>query len=553
MPKGTVPDRSAAEEAKKLFLADKEDTDSDLNRRVSGVPCVGGGGGYQLAGYRRLEMFYRGDQWNAPEPPGASQRTDNYCAMVVDTMGSLPFDDDPDVSCPTDDPSDALLEARAEAREALLARVYQDNRSSVEFDELAKCCSLFGDGFIKGPYLVDDPLGGRRIGFHHIEDPSTVRPVWKDGRFKEISSFLEEFGLSVREAEERYSKAANEHGLDIRKFAAMAEPSTGIRSTDPTRQPMVKLFERWDGKTRSVHLPGGQTLDHEVHNWNFVPLDHVKNTYIPRWPFGKSDLEDVLDPQLSHNRAMNDLHNFLRWISTVNLWGKNIDGLEMIVAGLSRVYSLPDDGEIHAFEKPGDPYIASTFVAQRKSSLVELSGLNDAMMSSSQLSVASGRALAVAFQGTLRRLNPRMKRFEQTLESLNAKILRLAEKNIPSAKEIIDGDYRTRVKLHSTLTRNVVDTINKLQTGIISLDTAQKECGVARPKMEQKVMKNNLADPVLGPQIARQPGFLAQLQEFENGPGEGPMPGPGRQFSSPEGRPNAVNQQASGAAPTPSR
>ena len=99
--------------------------------------------------------------------------------------------------------------------------------------------------------------------------------------------------------------------------------------------------------------------------------------------------------------------------------------------------------------------------------------------------------------------------------------------------------------------RNIVDTINKLQSGIISLDTAQKESGVAQPKMEQRMMRKNLGDPVLGPQIARQPSLLPRLQEGQNQPGEAPLPAPGNRVSSAAGAPAANNQNASGAAPTP--
>ena len=172
-------------------------------------------------------------------------------------------------------------------------------------------------------------------------------------------------------------------------------------------------------------------------------------------------------------------------------------------------------------------------------------------MSSSQLSVASGRALAVAFQGTIRKLNPKLKRYARALQSLNEKILRLYEIYYPETKNIIGGDYRNKVFLPATILRNIVDTINKFQSGLISLDTAQREVGVNQPKLEQKLMKKALEDPILGPQVARQPALLPQLTEGENQPGEQPMPGPGQKFASPGGAVAANNQQASGAAPVP--
>jgi len=225
--------------------------------------------------------------------------------------------------------------------------------------------------------------------------------------------------------------------------------------------------------------------------------------------------------------------------------------MQALVAGLSRIYSLPEDGELHTFEKTGDPYITNTYVQQRRSAIVEISGVSEALMSSSQISNASGRALAMAFQGTIRKLNPRGKRFRVALQNLNANILKLIEIYYPETKVFIEGDYRNEVHLPTTLLRNIVDTINKFQSGLISQDTAMREAGVAQPNLEKKLMKKDLMDPVLGPQVARQPALLPRLSEGDN-QGGGPMPAPGNApGASQEGAVAAGNQQASGAAPTP--
>src|SRR3990167_4762312 len=101
--------------------------------------------------------------------------------------------------------------------------------------------------------------------------------------------------------------------------------------------------------------------------------------------------------------------------------------MQALVAGLSRIYSLPDEGELHTFEKPGDPYITNTYVQQRRAAIIDISGISESMLSSSQVSVASGRALALAFQGVIRKLNPRMKRYAAALQSMNRNILKLYE------------------------------------------------------------------------------------------------------------------------------
>lgn len=542
----------------KDFTANKDDTKRDLSMRINGVAARMGSGGYQFAGYTMLERFYRGDQWDHNEPPGASQRTDNYCSVIVDNISSLVFDDAPEINCPTDDPTDDLLELKAEMKERILRKVWDDNDFEVEFDAWSKNTSLYGDGFFKGPWMekVDevgrlvspDKPGKWKIRFSHIENPGSIRPIFSDDQYKKLLGFIQSNRISVTKANILYGKLAKDKGITIEP----SQQSTAESRLDAsTTVPLVNIDEYWTDEYMALFV-NDKLLDYYFHNWGFVPLLHVKNIYVPNHPYGKSDIEDALDPQLFHNRTNNDLANLLKWISSVNLWGKNLEGMQALVAGLSRIYSLPEDGEIHAFEKTGDPYVTNTFVAQRRTAIIEISGISEALLSSSQVSNASGRALALAFQGTIRKLNPRLKRFRSAMQEMNRNILRLIELYYPETKTVIEGDYRNNVYLPSTLLRNIVDTINKFQSGLISQDTAMREAGVSQPKLEQKLMRKGLQDPVLGPQIARQPSLLPRLSEGQNQSGEMPMPAPGNApGASQAGAVMANNQQSSGAAPTP--
>lgn len=534
-------------ELTKQFTEAVSDTKQDLLLRVSGVPARAGSSGYQFVGYTKLEEFYRGDQWTYDKTAGASQKTDNYCAVIVDNISSLIFDDEPEVNCPTADPTDDLEEIKAEARENLIQRVWDDNDARVEFDEWAKVTSLYGDGFLKGPFMEKDEDGKWKIRFSHVENPGSIRLLYADAGFKKLLGFVDENRISLLKATMLYKDKAEARGIKLQ--SEISKPTEGRRGED-TQIPMVNIREFWTDSVFAVFI-NEKLLDYDVHNWGFVPLEYIKNIHSPNHPYGKSDLEDIIDPQLSHNETNNDLANLLKWISTVNLWGKNLEGMQALVAGLSRIYSLPEDGEIHTFEKPGDPYITNTYVQQRRSAIVDIAGISESMLSSSQVSASSGRALALAFQGTIRKLRPRMARFETSLQHLNRNILKLYEIYFPQTKVVIEGNYRNKVFLPATILRNIVDTLNKLSGGLISLDTAMKEAGVKQVRLEQRLMKKNLSDPIIGPQIARQPALLPRLQEGQNQPGEQPIPGPGQRFSSPEGAVAASAQQASGAAPSP--
>lgn len=551
LTKGTLTDKERKAFELKLageFLSHKEEGRRDLTGRINGIAARAGGSGFQFAGYTTLERMYRGDQWSKDEPAGASQRTDNYCAVIVDSLSGIPFDSDPEVNCPTDDPTDDLLEVKAELKEKLLWKAWKDNDYEVVFDSWAKVGSLYGDGFLIGPWAEQDKKKVWKIKFRHVENPAAITPIYADTSFTEIIGFIEHARISVAKANQMYGAIAKAKNITL-------EPSmkaTNQQSADmETNVPMIDVDRYWTDEYMAIFL-GDKLLDYYFHNYGFVPLEHVKNIHSPNYPYGKSDLEDVLDPQLMHNRVNNDLANLLKWVSSINMWGKNIEGMQALVAGLSRIYSLPEDGELHAFEKTGDPYIANTFQQQRRGAIIDISGVSEQLLSGSQVANASGRALALAFQGTIRKLNPRIKRFRIALQRLNRNILKLYEIYYPETKQIIEGDYRNEVFMPATLLRNIVDTINKLQSGIISQDTAMREAGVAQPNLEKKLMKKDLSDPLLGPQIARQPALLPRLSEGQNQPGEQPMPAPGNQpGASQAGAVAAGNQQAAGAAPVP--
>jgi hypothetical protein len=318
---------------------------------------------------------------------------------------------------------------------------------------------------------------------------------------------------------------------------------------------MINRSEFWTDKIMAIFIED-ELIDYYWHDWGFVPLEYIKNTYVPNHPYGKSDIEDAIDPQLFYTRVNNDLANALKFLSTINLKGKNLDGMEVLVHGLSKIFNMPDDGELDPIARAGDPYAASNFVSGRRQAILDVTGTSESLMSSIQSGQVSGRSMSMALQSVIRKISPRIKRYQKALRSLNTNIFKLLEIYFPETKEIIMGDYTNEVSIISTLLRNIIDELNKLQSGVQSLTTTQKNLGIPQPKIEQKRMKQDLADPILGPQTARQPGLL-QIQnpesampptEGEGGAGLPPSPNQAGASASAGGAIAGANQRAAGGA-----
>lgn len=555
------------EELKAEYIAHKGETEKDLEFRLNGISAARGSSGKQFVGYETLGQFYRGDQWDHDEPPGASQRTDNYCASIVDNFASLLFDAPVEINCPSQDETDDMLELMAEFKEKMLKKIYDDNNADdIVFPELSKTGSLYGDTFIKGPMLEKNGSNSKKdweIVFFNVENPANIRPIFEDENYKKLYGFIDTTAISPMKAARIYKTQMDGRGINIQDLIKKhtAKGRIGMRSnpnitSQQTYQTMIFKAEYWTKDVMAIFLED-ELIDYWWHNWGFVPLEYIKNTYVPNHPYGKSDIEDVIDPQLFHTRVNNDLANALKFLSTINLKGKNLDGMEVLVHGLSKIFNMPEDGELDPIQRAGDPYASANFVDGRRRAILDVSGVSEALMSTVQNQNPSGRAMSMALQSVIRKLNPKIKRFQKALRSLNKNIFVLLERYYPETKDIIAGDYNSEVNIISTLLRNIIDELNKLQSGVQSLTTTQKNLGIPQPKIEQKRMKQDLMDPILGPQTARQPGLLAPPPESVSQPtpgsnGGGLPPAPGNQpMVGQAGAVAAGNQQTGAAAAVP--
>lgn len=563
----TSKERQAYEaELVKEYTVARQETTEDLTYRIGGIKATRGSSGYQFVGYRTLEQFYRGDQWDHDEPPGASQRTENYCAVIVDNFSSLLFDAPVEIHCAAIDETDELLEIKSEMKEKLLQKVYDDNDADEEvFPNASKTGSLFGDSFILGPFLEKNESKDKKdwkIVFFNAENPANIRVLFSDKNYTKVEAFIDTTEISPNKMVELYGDLLESRGIDVAKLIAKAakrtstQLSTGVQST---AQKMIQINRYWTKNDMSLFIED-QFLTFWHHGWDFVPIQKIKNIYVPNHPYGKSDIEDVIDPQLAHTQTKNDLANALKFLSTINLKGKNLDGIEVLVHGLSKIFNLPDEGELDPIQRSGDPYASKSNVDDNRRAILDVSGVSEALLATVGSGAVSGRALSVALQSVIRKLSPRIKAYQKALRNLNENILKLYEIYFPETKEIIMGDYTSKVSIISTLLRNIIDELNKMQAGVQSLTTTQTNLGIPQPKIEQKRIKQDLADPVLGPQVARQPGLLQPQMANpegqtatpgENGSGLPSQPNQAGTNVSPEGAVAAANQRAGGAARTP--
>jgi hypothetical protein len=192
-------------------------------------------------------------------------------------------------------------------------------------------------------------------------------------------------------------------------------------------------------------------------------------------------------------------------------WGKNLDNLTEVRSGQIVIYQVGDDGDIQAMPKSGNTVAVETYLNDRKQDIVSLSGLNNVLYPGNQVMQATGRALSVVMQGVNNKVSLRKEWWTKAFKDLNKTILFHAENHIKDAKLLIHGNYKTDVFISSVLLRSVADEISKFQAKVQSLTSTQHNVGISNPSEEQKLMKQELEDPILATEIAKQPGLLHQI------------------------------------------
>lgn len=465
------------------------------------------------SGYKTLRDFYKGKQWSYRKEGGGTMRTYNYVFTVVENMTAFLTNEPPQITCPPNDQSNAVERIVAEGRTKLLDQIHAENAISLVFQRAVRTASITGDCFIFGAiptFKVDDE--GKKsfesIRYWNVEKPETIRVIWKDDNFSEIAGFIKHYRISVAVAKKMFAQEIKESGFVIKEDQDMDNQA----DSPVTDVPMVTIKEYWDESEYLLCFNNDNKPVHYMkHDWGFIPLHYVPNIHLPGEPKGTSDIEHELDPQQEYNERASDLADIIKEIAQPAYWGKNLDNLTEVRSGQTVVYQVGEDGEINAMPKSGQTFPLEQYLADRKNDIIALSGLNQVLYPGSQVLQATGRALSVVMQGVNNKVSLRKEWWMKAFKDLNKTILFLAEIYIPNAKLLIGGNYKTDVFISSVLLRSVADEISKFQAKTQSLTTTQKNIGINNPSEEQKLMKEELQDPILATEIAKQPGLLHQI------------------------------------------
>lgn len=543
------------EQLKNYVIARDSELDQDYIERVTGIDYLNGKG-KKIAGYDILRRFFEGDHWSYSKDDGSQPRTYNYCRTTILNYTSFLASEPPEDDVPPRDQTDELEVARVEEVEKILEAIKRDNKFPVVFSEAVQNQSLLGDCFIFGPYIEWVDIGEKknlaRIRFKNIKRVENVRPFWTDEDFNEMDGFVFHYRVSVKKAERIYSKQMEERKI---RSLAQTEPT---RYPRPTSYPMCTIKIYWDAKYM-LAMVEERVLDFVEHNWGFIPGLFIKNMSHPTRPYGVSDIEDMLDPQVEYNETAAATRAKVNQVSVPHIFYSGEGEPIEYTAGQAQMIKLGPEDKL--WPDPMGQSIAPfmEYLSSRKQDIHHLSMISEVFYGSAMTAKATGRALSVLMQGVNNKVKSKQQYWKVALMHLNANILRLLEIYIPKSKVLIQGHYNTDIFFPSILIRNVMEEINKFNMKLQSQYTTMKNLGIPSPKEEQKIMKREWEDTSLMIEISRSPQLRLQIQQMmaemmasrgEAGPAKGPVltegeggAGTTKEESLPASAPN-VPQQA---------
>lgn len=435
--------------------------------------------------------------------------------------------------------SDELDRKDAENTELLLKyEMQRQNMKEVHLD-LAKVLSLKGRGAVKVGY------DGKELWTENIDNVEQLWAEWADDSYKRVRSYTYHSLISPEEARDRYNwNGTNVNGVyDALRRKDGTSPVVmdhgnplGLapwwNKTLSGRQQFIGVplidfhYKNENGEVvNALFLGNGQQVDEKVTKLADFPYIVVNCDTEPGNPFGVGDAEPVVMLQKEISTRLTD------WAEAVRRNGQdqwktfNVRGLSpRDLPGGGRVFPLgsKEDEDVEPLKYPVDNIGYGELLQNLYDEYRRTTGIPPEVLGGGGLpTTSSGYAMAVRFQSVITRLGPRQVRLGTFYQRWAELTLRHMETVDPSTKEVINGNYFTKIDFEAVTPRDFAQTVNSLaqavSAGIISRRTAMEELNRV-PEDEETYIREFNTDPALSPGTAAAAAAAAgQIAAIQSG------------------------------------
>lgn len=455
---------------------------------------------------------------------------------------------------------------QASAVKDLLDGVIKDNGGKALWMNMAAVASGYGTGLIK--MWVD----GKDVKVVAIESVQNFRAGWSSSDFRK-----RDFDAMVGEIS--YDSARITYGDKLDKDEDFSvDTRTNLNDTLKlqTSRKMCQNIEFVgivpgvnDDKPFACTIVGGILVAFETKELFFPKYYIFPNRVRLRRPWGGSDISDeAIDIQKTYIEQMSDYVTLLKKMFPF-LVATNFEGVTLPkkVEGEIQVFPVGPDQSIDIKQFQPGTYPYNPMLNETKESLFRTLGLGRVMIDDPTVSFESNQALMTGMKSTIDIAEDKQSRWKETFVELFEDIIDRLKELDPKLKNSLGEDYTIDIEWPSVLRKEDASYdnmwLNKVRSGLISLDTYLEKIGVSNISEEIERIKSNMQDPVLGAilsanlravnmqalqegsgMVMTQQPTGAPLTTDQNQPGNQPMsmPGSGAPAVSPEGAMNTMMQ-----------
>lgn len=533
--------------------------------------------------YHSLYAPQAGDQWpeDRLERLGKLHITANITRAFVDIEARL-LSILPRITNKPDS-EDPQVRKFAETAERLYMRWLEMSGWELWMGTLNQVRAAYGMGVMK-PYWNEDT---NAPDVEIVEQPQNILFGWGDSDYRTVDWVIYQSFLSPIQAKLAYP------GQEERAYATSSDKNTiwgGGDHADPlTQSPFrigsagektpgydanqVPVWDYWyldeDGVVTNCTLLNGCLVKGPTKHdeYPIIPYLPIEYDHEPGYPWGRGTVEVLYDIQMGLNRAMSHFAQLV-WDETdpaFQLVGENAPMTvpEGIVPKGGEIVAPGPGARIEAIAKGVNQMPLGDLIRMYWEAAHKLTGIPEVLFGSMPGSQTSGRAVAVQLEAAINRLEPRRRRLYDALRQLFLFWHFMVDKKNPKAgdvpvKEVLKGLNRWVILPPEITPRDVVEhtmnTANKLNAKLMSLETAMDEVGIENPLEEIERVKAERSDAHLFPgdaqAIAAVMATLQQLQMTQAQMGAGPG-SPMAAANEGMGAQDAAAQDAQEATPAP--
>lgn len=466
------------------------------------------------------------DTWPEGAVPGRVHLSLNEYHVYVDIPASLQAVPPIESIVPID-PSDPESRAAADAVEAIYLAWKRDEELDLK-DHLA-CIVKALYGYAACKVWWDDERRVPRVEI--LEQPTNLYVEWGSSNFRRMEACVYIQTVHIADAKRRYGVDLELVNVGDTEFpvpaAVAASPSDLYRRTDVSVDTMLSrhalLYDYWyrdeDGVPINV-LFLGPTIVHTERHEELPDLPYLilPNTFIPGWPYGRSELHDLEQLLREKSERLSELGQLIH---------ASIEGQRFQLVGPNAPVelddrSIPGPGEI-ATPGPGNeirpivPHLpemqAADYIRRLDAEIETVTGLNDVLIGRAPAAVlGSSRVISMLmaqYGARIRVKRDLFYRWRRSRWELAAKIWAAKDRDI---REIFRAGGTALLQTPPDLSpRDQLEianmAMNLVNTRIWSMERAMAETGVENATAEKDLIRVEQTDAALQPAAAQ-----AQLQ-----------------------------------------